>query len=414
MSILRIYFSALWHDSSSPCPWALCDESGAVLQSGSAPLAALPKSKECIAIAAPDRVLSVSARLPPKSRRRWQEALRFVAEEFTLPDPENNHVVPGSALANGSMMLAVVDKPWLKRIVEACRTANLPLRRMVPETFLPALTSGAWTLVWNGSSGFVRTGAASGMALDIGDSNTAPLALQLSLNSARNSSPPALPGKIEVCFPQHVPEAERILPQWNGLPAAISAGATWDWRRAPIPANAMNLLWGDFAPRAKIGELWIKLRPLSLILLAVLGVEAIGANIEWTMLAHEKKMLMQDMEHSFRSAFGEARTLVNAPLQMQRNLAELRHSAGLPDDGDFQPLLDAATPALAALPEGSVHGLHYESGRLDVDLKLARSSDFHDLRQRLQNKGLGVQMGDIHDAGNGAEARLTLLPEDAP
>lgn len=412
MSTLRIYFSGSWRDSSSSCPWALCDETGTVLQSGNDPLAALPKGKECIAIVAPDRVLCVSAKLPPGSRRRWQAVLPFVAEEYTLPDPEDNHVVPGPALADGRIMLAIVDKPWLKRIVEACRTANLPLRRMVPETFLPELTPGTWVLIWDGNSGFVRTDSASGMALDNGDADTAPLALRLSLNSAPNSSPASFPKKIEVRFPQHVPEAQRILPQWNGLPATLSAGSAWDWRRAPIPADTLNLLWGDFAPRAKISEWWPKLRPAALILLAALGVEAIGANIEWALLVHEKKTLTQDMERSFRSAFGEASTLVNAPLQMQRNLAELRHSTGLPDDGDFLPLLDAAAPTLAALPAGSVRGLHYESGRLDVDIKLTRASDFRDLWQRLQNKGTGVQLGDIHDAGNGAEARLTLLPGD--
>lgn len=409
MSTLRIYFSGSWRDSSSPCPWALCDETGAVLQSGNDPLAAMPKGKECIAIAAPDRVLSVGAKLPPGPRRRWQAALPFVAEEYTLPDPEDNHVVPGQALADGRMMLAIVDKPWLRRIVEACRTANLPLRRMIPETFLPALALGAWTLVWDGSSGFVRTGSTNGMALDNSDAVTAPLALRLSLNSAQA----ATPEKIEVRFPQHVPEAQRILPQWDGLPGAISAGPAWDWRRESIPAGALNLLWGDFAPRTRIGEWWPKSRPAALILLAALGVEAIGANIEWAMLAHEKKTLTQDMERSFRAAFGEAGTLVNAPLQMQRNLAELRHRAGLPDDGDFLPLLDAAAPALAALPAGSMRGLHYESGRLDVDLKLGRGSDFQDLRQRLQHKGLGVRMGDIRDVGNGAESRLTLLPGDS-
>ena len=412
MSILRIYFSSNWRDSSSPCPWALCDESGAVLQSGNAPLASLPKSKECIAIVAPDRVLSISAKLPPKSRRRWQEALRFVAEEFTLPDPESNHVIPGPALADGRRILVVIDKQWIKRIVEACRTANLSLRRMVPETFLPPVRPGTWALVWDGLSGFLSTGTASGMALDNGDAETAPLALRLTLNSAQNSPTPSQPEKIDVYFPQHVPEAQRILPRWDLLPTRLSAASIWDWRHAPIPADTLNLLWGEFAPRTRVSELWPLFRPIFLIMLAVLAVEAIGANIEWAMLAHEKKSLTQDMERSFHTAFGEGHTLVNAALQMQRNLAELRHMVGLPDDGDFLPLLDAATSTFSALPAGSIRGLHYESGRLDADIKLTSGKDFQTLRQRLQNKGLGVQLGDIHDEGNGAEARLTLLPGD--
>jgi general secretion pathway protein L len=406
LSILRIYFSGNWRDNSSACPWALCDEAGAVLQSGNDTLGSLPKGHDCLGIMAPDRVLSVAARVPPGPRRRWQASLPFVAEEYTVPDPEDNHVVPGPVLGDGRVMLAVTDKSWLGRIIEACRTSNLTLRRMVPETFLLPLASHAWTLVWDGNSGFVRTGAASGTVAD-GDADGAPLALRLSLKAA-----PVKPAKIELRYAHTVPEEQRALPHWPDLPVPLFAGPAWDWRRAPLADDALNLLWGDFAPSIKLGEYWPKLRPAIIILLAALAVEAAGSNLEWAMLANEKKSLMQDMEHSFRSAFGESGTLVNAPLQMQRNLAQLRHDAGLPDDGDFLSLLDAASATLSALPAGSVRGLHYESGRLDVDVKLAHSGDFQGVRQRLQLAGLKVQMADAHDVGDGAESRLTLLPGD--
>ena len=410
MSMLRIYFSGQWHDSSSPCAWALCEDSGSVLQSGTDPLASLPKGHECIGIVAADRVLCVAAKLPAGSRRRWQAALPFVAEEHTLPDPEDNHVVPGPALTDGRMMLAVVDKTWLKRIIESCSTAKLSLRKMIPETFLPALTAHTWVLVWEGSSGFIRTGAASGMALDNGDATTSPLALRLLSNTAQ----PALPKKIEVRFPHHIAQPQRTLPQWDDVPIPLAAGPVWDWQRVAIPDRALNLLWGNFAPRAKIREWWPHLRPAVLILLAALGIQAIGSNIEWALLTHEKDKLAQDMKKSFRTAFGDNSTLVNAPLQMQRNLAELRHGAGLSDDGDFLPLLDVAAQPLAELPAGSVRAMHYEAGRLDVDVKLSHSADFAVLQQRLQNKGLGVRIGDMQTGGNRAEARVTLLPRNEP
>lgn len=399
MSVLRLYFSAGWRDGASPCPWALCDENGSVLQSGSDPLAALPKGHECVAVAAADRVLLVAATLPPGSRRRWQTALPFAVEERTLPDPEDNHVVPGPVLADGRIALAVMDKSWIKRIVDACQAAGLPLRRMVAETLLPQLSPATWTLVLDGAGGFVRSGAASGMALDGGGAEHAPLALRLNA---------ALPKRLEVRYAQSVPAAERALPQWPDLPATLVAGPPWDWRHAPIPADAWNLLWGEFAPRARIREWWPTLRPIALILLAALGVEALGANLQWAMLANERNALARDMERSFRAAFGETGVLVDAPLQMQRNLAELRHETGQPDDGDFLALLDAAAPALAALPAGGVQALHYESGRLDADIKATRSDDLQALRQRLQSRGLTVQVGDIHDAGGSAEARLSI------
>jgi general secretion pathway protein L len=404
MSELRIHISGQWRDSNSPCPWALCDDKGALLQSGISTLALMPKGHECIAIVAADRVLSVAAMLPPGRRRRWQQVLPYVAEEYTLSDPEENHVVPGLALADGRRMLAVVDKPWLKRLVDAAHSAKLSMRSMVTETFLPALAPDNWTVVWDGSSGFVKTGAASGSALDTGDATALPLALRLSLDVA-----PQIPKQIELRFTHDIPDELRNMPQWQGL--QLVAGADWDWRRTAIPADALNLLWGDFAPRAKIQAWWPKLRPAVYLVLAVLVVEMAGSNLEWALLLNEKNQQAREMQRTFRASFGDDVTLVNAPLQMQRNLAELRHVAGMPDTGDFLPMLGLASRSLAALPLGSVVAMHYEAARLDIDIRLARRDDFPKLKQAMQSSGISVRISEIRDLGNAAEARLTVMPE---
>ncbi len=403
MKLLRIYFTSHWRDSASPCEWALCDESGALLQSGSDPLATLPKGHECIGILAPDRVLSFSSTLPPGSKRRWQAALPFIAEEHTWSEPENNHVVPSATMQDGRTPLAVVDKAWLSRIIEACRSAKLNMRRVIPETFLPPLEAGSWTLIWDGRSGFLRTDIAGGMMLDGNkndDDTTAPTALQLALRS------PSLPQKIIV---RPFSTIEQKLPAWQNLPVQLELGATWDWRRAAIPAQALNMLWGDLAPSIRIKEWWPNVRPVALILLVLFVIETLGTHIEWALLTQERATLTQNMQRSFRSAFGEGSTLVNAPLQMQRNLAELRHAAGLPDEGDFLSLLNVAARRLNALPAGSVRTLHYEAGRLDVDVKLTNSADIKQLLQALQQSGLSVRMGEIKNAGDGMQARLSLM-----
>jgi len=410
MNSLRIYFTSHWRDSTSPCEWALCDETGALLQSGNDPLATLPKGHECIGILAPDRVLSVSGTLPPGSKRRWQAALPFIAEEHTWSEPENNHVVPGTKMQDGRTPLAVVDKAWLSRIIEACRNAKLNMRRVIPETFMPPLAAESWVLVWDGRSGFLRTDTASGMVLDGNSQNNdtiAPTALQLYLRST------PLPQKIIVrpfSTTEHSPSsAPQQLPAWQNLPVPLVLGETWDWRRAAIPAQDINMLWGDLAPSIRIKEWWPNLRPVALILLVLFVIETVGTHIEWALLTQERAMLTQNMQRSFRSAFGEGSTLVNAPLQMQRNLAELRHAAGLPDEGDFLSLLNVAARRLNALPVGSVRTLHYEAGRLDVDIKLTNSADIKKLQQALQQSGLSVRMGEIKNAGDGMQARLSLM-----
>lgn len=398
---LRIYFSATWYDSASPCPWALCDESGAVLQAGIAPLSALPKADEYLAIIASSRLTCVNVKMPAQARRRWEAALPFVAEEYTLTDPDENHVVPGAAQKDGQRSLFIVDKQWLQNIVAAALAANIPLRRAIPEMLLPDLPPNSWVVVWDGVQGFMRTGATSGMALDQGDGQQPPLALSLSLNARA-------PENIQFRCSNDSDEAACELPQWTGLPCKLAPGKRWDWRRAPIPNDTLNLLWGPLAPAARLHEWLPKLRPVALILLYALLVETLGANIEWLLLSHQKTAVAREMEATFRKAFGETSTVVNPPLQMQRNIAGLRHSAGLPDDTDFLPLLDQAASALSSLPAGGVVALHYESGRLDVDVKLRNEAEIRALQRRLQGMGLSIRLGDIRDTGNGAETRVAI------
>ena len=399
---LRIYFSAAWHDSSSPCPWALCDDTGIVLQSGNALLTALPKADEYIAIISSARLMCVNVQMPAQSKRRWEAALPFVAEEYTLTDPEENHVVPGATQHSGQRSLFIVEKEWLQIIVAACNSANIPLRRAVPEMLLPDLPPDTWVIVWDGNKGFMRTGATSGIALDHGDEQQPPIALVLSLNSAL----PSPPKNLQIRFSAEASQQE--LPLWPALPATLIPGEPWDWRTEPIPHDTVNLLWGSLAPKTKLREWLPKFRPVAFILLSAIFIETLGANIEWGLLNHQKDLATQEMERTFLKTFGETSVVVNPPLQMQRNIATLRHAAGLADDADFLSLLDQAAGALSALPAGSISALHYESGRLDVDLKLHDEAGLISLQQRLQSKGLFVRPGVVRNSGNSIETRLSI------
>ncbi len=406
MSELRVYITSAWRDADSICPWAVLDDQGALQQYGEATFAHMPKGYDCHVVVAADRVLSVAAALPPGGRGRWQKILPFVVEEFSLADPEDNHVVPGAVLADGRHQLYVMDRTWLKRIVSAAQQAGISLRSLVSETFLLQTDEKHWTVVWDGAGGFVATGDNRGVALDAGEATAAPLALKLALANA-----PQMPQNIQLRGMQDATGKPQALPQWQDMQVPVLEGAVWDWRRQPRPAAALNMLWGEFTPRAKIRGWWPGIRPAIMLLLAIFVLEVAGSNLQWVRLLIQQNGLNLEMQKTFRRTFGDDVTLVNAPLQMQRNLASLRHAAGVPDAGDFLPLLNRASPVLSVLPAGSLAGMHYESGRLDFDVRLPRRDGLAILKQGLQESGLAVRQGELHDLGNGIAARITVMPE---
>lgn len=401
---LRLYFSDDWNDASSPCAWALSDGAGGVVQSGFGRLNEMPEAEECVAILPAARITCLTVAMPASSRRRWEAALSFVVEEFTLTDPETNHVVPAASAETGKCALFIVDKAWLKTILACCQAAGLNLRSVLPELILPPLPVAGWVVIWDGRSGFVRTSATSGIALDQGDNDHPPLALTLSLTAASAT----LPDFIEIRYSNEVEPSRRTLPCWPDLPVKLTLGVPWDWRCHPLPQNAPNLLWGELAPKANWLEWLPRLRPLALILAAALGIEMLGANLEWALLHHQKTVITQDMARTFRAVFGDESVVVNPALQMRRKLAELRHTTGLPDEADFLPLLDQVSTALSNLPNGSIRGLHYDSGKLAVELSLSREADIQTLRHALQQRGLSVLPGEIRTGSGGIETQLTI------
>ncbi len=400
MTTLRIHFSARWHDATSECPWALSDDSGAVIQTGQGPLASMPKARECIGVIGADRTLCGEIDAPSGARRRWLGALPFLVEAHTIPAPEENHVVPGTSPGK-RLALYVTNKEWLNQMADACRSENLPLRKALPEISLLPVPQNVWTVVWNGQEGFVCTAPSKGMPLDAGDAHSPPIVLQLLLETA------AAPAHIELRFLADIPPEQKIMPSWQSRTGILSRGEDWDWRSAPIPAHAPNLLWGELAPPARPLEWWPRLRPAVMLLGAMLAVEITGTNLQWAMLSWEKRSLTQTMEQSFHQAFGNAAVVVNAPLQMRRNLAELRHGTGRSDEGDFLPLLDGASGLLASLPAGAMRAMHYESGRLDVEIRLNSLPEANALKDRFQANGGNVRTN-IRDTGNGVNVTVTL------
>ena len=79
-------------------------------------------------------------------------------------------------------------------------------------------------------------------------------------------------------------------------------------------------------------------------------------------LAAERSALQSRAEAIFRSAFPEARAVVDPALQMQRNLAELRRTRGLGGGDDFLVQLSRA----ARDSKGPVRSVEYADGKLDV------------------------------------------------
>jgi general secretion pathway protein L len=149
---------------------------------------------------------------------------------------------------------------------------------------------------------------------------------------------------------------------------AIAVGEAAGLRAAAVTADAIDLLQGEFAPRAQ-GLTLSRVPRLAVGLAIAILVLQLGLTVlDWGRLARESSALEAEREAIFRATFPEAKTIVDPVLQMQRNLADLQRSRGMAAGNDFLALATAAARSDAS----PARRLTYANGRLEVDRGAAR------------------------------------------
>lgn len=361
MSLLRIHASLA--DAPERCSWVLIDDGGEpVISEGR--FADLPSHADRVQLILPaSQVLLTRTRLPSGARRLANPVLAFALEEQIAGEPDSNHV-SWLGKSGDEDVLSVVDKQGLQRWRDALEAIGIRVYDVHCETLMLPRQQTEWSMAWDGREGCLRTGPFEGAAMDGGNPATPPLSLRLMLESARKNA--TLPTGIAVYAT--TPDALPDIAQWQQqLDIPLRLAGRWSWHSAPVDAG-VNLAQERQRWRSYSG-IAARLRPAAWIVGVALVIHAIALVSDWMVLTSEQKSLRQNMETRFRTVFPDAIAVVDPALQMRRKLAEVRHAAGLPDSGDFLPMIDKAAAATKHLPADSVRIVSFESGRITIELR---------------------------------------------
>ena len=413
MSLLRIYCHL--PDESLRCEWVCIDDDREPITGGGPLEGQLADLRQCARhtragrvqlIIPAAQVLLTRARLPGTARRHASAILAFAIEEETLREPDANQV-SWIGSSGDDDVLAVVDKKRLAHWLDALGAAAIRVDEIHCETLLLPWVAGEWSLAWDGREGFLRTGEFEGAATDCGNHASPPLSLRLMLEEAETrGTRPASIALYTMAAPTEGLAGEiTVTPDidaWQReLGAAIRLGGTWDWRKA-LAATGVNLLREHKHGRIFSG-LTARLRPAAWIVGGALALHAAALVADWTLLASEQRALRQQMESRFRTVFPDAVAVVDPALQMRRKLAEARHAAGVPDSGDFLPMIEMVAAGLKESAPDSLRAVTYENERMTLELAAIDEAAVRRIVARLQETGLSVDVSPVPtEAGTGA------------
>lgn len=339
--------------------------------------------------------------LGPGAAARVRAVLEGLLEDRLLDEPAQLHfALAPEARAGETCWVAVCDRAWLREHLQALEAAGHRPDRVVPEC-APG-PAQAWVLGTPEDAWLVRSGLGPDLGL---------VALPLS-SAARAWWPPhddpAAPPPTLQAEPAVAALAEDLLGQPATLQTASqraleSARGPWELGQFDLASTGRTRLLHQVRGllRSALGApQW---RAARWAVGLALGVQLVGLNAaawqERQALAAKQAAVRQLLTQTFP----QVAVVVDAPVQMARELALLRQRAGSTGPQDLEPLLAAAGTALAEGPLPT--GLEFSTGRLRLNGVEVPPERLEAAQARVQALGFALR------AEDGA---LTLRPEGTP
>lgn len=369
--------------------WALTPDGRQISEEGRAAAARLPAADSVVAVVAESDVSWRRVELP-RAGRQMRAALAGKLEDVVLDDAEALHfAVEPDAVGGDTAWVAITSRAGLAEHLAELEAAQVFVDRVAPLSWPDALPRGHF--FESGDDGVaLRWSHAEGVAT-----------LPLDGGLARQFFPPSLVQAAQwTAAPAIATSAER----WLGTAVTVQTPAQ---RALAVVDSAWNLRQFDLAPRAR-GVRALRLvsralmrkpwQPVRYGLAALVIVQLIGLNL-WAWHQHREVAARREaITATLTGTFPQVRAILDAPVQMQKQLDLLRASAGAVGEQDLEALLAAAASAWPA-DRPPTEALAFEPGRLTVSSQGWSPSQVENFRSQLQSDGWQL---------DASEGKLTL------
>ena len=377
-------------DAATPAGWTLLDAMGAPLRNGVAALADIPRAERVIAIAPPTRLLNLETPLPAVSPAKRDALLRYAIEDKLTIDPATVHAVVLGKRAGTEHVVVAIDRAWLQAVLAWLKPAALLPHSLISQAAGIAVADGEWVVQLDAPHGVARRADGFTYNFDVADGRAPPFALSLALKEARERG--QAPARLTL-FATH--DATSLAAAWSealGLPVAVGKGDGEHIAGYLVAAKSANLLTGEFAPADSRMSALVALKP-ALVLVALLLVVQVGLTaVDNYRLDRARAALEGEMTQLFKQSFPAAQAVVDAPLQMSRNLQQARRERGLAADDDARRAIAAASRALQEVsPAPAIAALGLNAGMATIDVELTSMQQHAALQRaldKLPNSGL--------------------------
>ena len=409
MSTLIICLPAATSGATTGYDYAVTADGRTLAVHSSAPVALLPtpaRGGEVIAVV-PVTMLSWHQVELPKGvgpgSPRLRPILEGLLEDRLLDDAARLHLAVAPAVnASGSIWIAACDRLWLAAHLQALEAAQRPVSRVVPEFAPDTGPMRLYALDEPDAPQLVITGENAGGVIRLPLTASAPGMIEALPAEAGEQDAHVL----VLAEPGVAALAEQVLQTKVSL---MTRPQRWlDAARSPWDLAQFDLVSSGRTRTVKrlsgIGRELLQSpawRPARWGIAALLLGNLLGLNA-W---AWREQSALEATRASLRSmltqAFPQIRVVVDAPLQMEREVATLRQASGAASERDLETMLAVAG---AAIPVGRVPGsIEFAAGEARLKGLQLNAQEGSSLALQLKSLGYAARV----------EGETTIIKPDA-
>jgi general secretion pathway protein L len=391
--LLLTHFHDATADGSPQWDWVQWRAGDPAARQGQASSAHLPPDDDTVLLVPADRLSWQQVTLPKVPPSRLRATLEGLLEDRLLEDPSQLHFAlePGARPDQGPVTawVAVCPKAWLQTRVQDLEHHQRSVNRIVPAvcpgpspSYLAHALGQTHAITAMGPAGVVRVEA------------TTPGPEVRALLASVHGGIPVLSCWAE---PAATAWAESVLPDlaWSPLPPLEQARQQADgrWNLAQFEFRPSSGRWRQGALGRTGKAFWQSKawRPVRWGLTGLLLVQLLGLNA----LAWQERRLMGQQLTEIRTlltrTFPHVTLVLDAPVQMQREVDRLRQSHGEVGREGLEVVLQTLA---SAVPDGplTLQEIRYRPGEIQLQGLSLTSEQEAKLRARLQDDGWLVQV----------------------
>lgn len=334
-----------------------------------------------------------------RAMTRLRSILDGLLEDDLLDDPPEMHLALAPQAGPGApVWVGACNRAWLSTALTALAQAGHPVRRVVPE-LTPQALAGSVLIAGDPDAPWV-----AGLLRGNDDDGEAAGVLVCPLNTAalaRLDAPARAQDATELptllAEPAVAAQAEQLCQrpavlQQRAERLLLAAQSDWNLAQFDLAHLGHNQRWARARMAAQSFVSAPAWRAARLALALVLVVNLVGLNA----FALREKALLAGQREAVRAVLSETfpriPVIVDAPLQMAREVALLQRNSGATARTDLEPMLDALAASSPVLP--AINSIDYQANQLR--LGGAALGDTEGIAARLAAHGLQASAQDGH------------------